>query len=113
MIAEKVETIPIVRTQFSTSKLFWAAREGNVADVQALLVGAQSASSQHVNETNADGYTALMMAAAHGHLEVCLLLLEHGADPLLKDNYGRTALDKAIRYNHPKVQELLQPLMKR
>ncbi len=60
-----------------------------------------------------DGRTALMWAALKGHLEVARILLSRGADPLLKDSTGLTALDIADRsiqpdlvriiFGHPKI----------
>ncbi len=39
-----------------------------------------------------DGSTALLMACKHGHVEVCRLLIEHGADPGMRTDEGSTAL---------------------
>merc|ERR1712153_131556 len=41
------------------------------------------------------GYTALHWAAYHNRAAIVQLLLEHGANPDLKDEFGRTALEMA------------------
>ena len=55
---------------------------------------------------NADGRTALMIAARRGHANLVELLLELGAKPDLKDAEGNTALNMADE--HPRVRLLLQ-----
>jgi ankyrin repeat protein len=48
-----------------------------------------------VNAQADGGETALMEAAKEGNEESASFLLNHGADPTIKDSKGRTALDKA------------------
>jgi ankyrin repeat protein len=56
--------------------LLFAARVGDLASVQLLLdAGA------NVNDTAADGVSALVLATLRGHVDVATLLLENGADP--------------------------------
>ena len=55
-----------------------------------------------------EGFTALMTAAAEGQTEVVRLLLEHGADPGLKDKDGDTAASFARENGHTAVVELLE-----
>ena len=43
------------------------------------------------------GTVPLILAAYKGHLEIARLLLEQGADPTLTDQWGRRALDYALR----------------
>ncbi|CAI4221645.1 unnamed protein product [Auanema sp. JU1783] len=42
-----------------------------------------------------DGLTLMHVASAYDNLAVCQLLLHYGADPLCKDDFGRTAVDLA------------------
>jgi hypothetical protein len=52
-------------------------------------------------ETDPQGApTALMLAAARGDTACVALLLEHGADPALRDPQGRTAADWARAHGH-------------
>ena len=51
--------------------------------------------------------TALHIAAYCGNLAIAKRLLEGGADPTLRDKYGRTALDYARQYGKSEVVALL------
>lgn len=53
------------------------------------------------------GLTPLMVAAQHGHYEICELLLAGGADPELKDDQGLTAIKIAQSCGFAKITELL------
>ena len=53
------------------------------------------------------GYTALMFATFHHYKNLIKLLLEHNADPFIKDKNGRTPLMHAyLRGNHEIIQML-------
>ncbi|CAK9116812.1 unnamed protein product [Durusdinium trenchii] len=54
-----------------------------------------------------DGLTALMLAAANGHVEVARLLLNAGADKDLQDKKGSTALILAAQQGHAEAARLL------
>lgn len=49
----------------------------------------------NINAVNAQGVSALMIAAARGNMPMLGLLLEAGADPDLKSKAGKTAIDIA------------------
>jgi uncharacterized protein len=49
-----------------------------------------------LNTRTEKGYTAMILAAYHGHAEATELLLASGADPCAKDRRGNTALMGAI-----------------
>jgi ankyrin repeat protein len=51
-----------------------------------------------------------MSAAANGRTKICEMLLALGADPSLKNNQGKTALDEARERNEPECAALLQPV---
>ncbi len=48
-----------------------------------------------------------MISASHGHVDVCRLLIERGADTAAKDHEGVTAYSKALEAGHLEVVELL------
>jgi uncharacterized protein len=82
-----------------TSPVTLAARLGRVDALRALLEAGVAASTP---EGDPDGApTALMVAAARGEEDAVSLLLEHGADPALRDRRGRTAADWAKAHGHP------------
>ena len=85
--------------------LMWAAAEGHVDVVKALLAaGADPNRKARVNDLDdrkhADhptgGFTALMFAVRNGHEEVARALVKGGADPKLTNGDGVTAMIIAI-----------------
>ena len=60
-----------------------------------------------VNKADADGRTALMMAAFEGYTEVVRFLLDNGAEADLRDGSGRTATMYASSGPFPQTVELL------
>jgi len=60
-----------------------------------------------VNKVDANGRTALMMAAFEGFAEVVELLLDHGSEVDRRDGAGRTALMYASSGPFPQTVELL------
>lgn len=60
-----------------------------------------------IDERDAEGRTALMGAAAAGDVAEVVRLLAEGADPLLTDNGGLTALDLAIGGGFEDVERAL------
>ncbi len=53
------------------------------------------------------GYSALMMVAGCGDLDLVAALLTHGADPSTRQPLGFTAMDYAIGYGHDQIVSLL------
>ena len=61
-----------------------------------------------LNETSGPwGFHALLFAAQHGHAEIGKLLIEHGADIYLGDNYGDPALNIAAYFGQLEFVEML------
>ncbi len=52
-----------------------------------------------INRQCEHGRTALQMASAWGHLDVVQLLIQHGADPTIRDDEGMTPAEIAVRSN--------------
>ncbi len=85
--------IPFVRPKSSGQdvRLLEAARNGDVSRVAELLqAGAE------IDATDANGHTALILAAMAGHLPVVRSLVEAGADTTHKDNLGYDAYTAAM-----------------
>lgn len=72
--------------------------EGSVAMVDLLLEH-----HAYIDAQSPNGSTPLMMAALYGHARVVKLLLDSGADPLLKNEQGLTAIDFARRASRDAV----------
>jgi uncharacterized protein len=70
--------------------LHYAATSGNVA-----LIGALLEKHAYIDAESPNGTTPLMMAAMYGTPSAVKLLLEEGADPLLKNQIGMTAIVRA------------------
>ncbi len=80
-----------------------AAAAKNEYDTCALLLQAGA----NVDQCDQMGHTALAIAARHGFVELCELLVQHGAEIGHRSKKGRrTALQKAKKYKHAKVVEL-------
>lgn len=74
--------------------LHYAATNGHLA-VMALLLEQFA----YIDAASPNGTTPLMMAASYGTEPAVKLLLEAGADPLLKNSQGLSAIDFAQRAN--------------
>ena len=64
----------------------------------------------HGVDVNACGFfnmPPLLRAAVYGKSEALMALLECGADRAARDKQGRTALELAQKYNHPRIVEIL------
>jgi ankyrin repeat protein len=78
--------------------LMWAsgpdekASETEAIKVVSFLLDAGA----HIDDRDARGRTALMIAAEGGRAEIASLLLARGADPSLKDKAGKSAADLTV-----------------
>jgi uncharacterized protein len=62
-----------------------------------------------VNQTMADGTSAIVIATINGHYGLAKYLLDHGADPNLADIRGRAALYAAVDMRNYRWSELPKP----
>ncbi len=88
------------------SDLFDAVRRGDTAAVESLL----DANPKALSRGDAQGMTALLWAAFHGHAELVRWLLARGADATVKDPRGATALMLAAERGHLEAVRVLVPL---
>jgi ankyrin repeat protein len=82
--------------------LHYAATTGHVGIIRLLLEH-----HAYIDTESPNGTTPLMMAAFYGTPEATKLLLEEGADPLLKNQQGLTALDFATNGPHKESVALI------
>lgn len=75
--------------------LMWASGpDQNIPEAQALeVVSYLIDAGAHIDDRDARGRTALMIAAEGNHPTIAQLLLAHGADPSLHDKAGKRAAD--------------------
>lgn len=60
-----------------------------------------------INRRGENGITALHLATTQGYVEIVRLLVEHGADPQIKDNFDRTAYVIALQRKQADLLEVL------
>jgi ankyrin repeat protein/tRNA A-37 threonylcarbamoyl transferase component Bud32 len=80
--------------------LHYAARRGHLSILHALLTSFQPL---NIDAVTRNGWTPLMMAADRGHGECCQLMLEFGADMLLVNNDGKSAVFVARENHHNEI----------
>lgn len=83
--------------------LHYASTKGHT-DMMRLLIE----SSAYIDAESPNGTTPLMMAAYYGTPQSVKLLLEEGADPLLKNKLGLSAMDFAMQTSHKDSQDYIQ-----
>ncbi len=82
--------------------LHYAATRGHLAVLNLLLDH-----HAYIDATSPNGTTPLMMAAHYGTPDAVVLLLDAGADPILKNEQGLTAIDFAYRASRVDSAELI------
>ncbi|NET35384.1 MAG: ankyrin repeat domain-containing protein [Cyanothece sp. SIO1E1] len=101
LLANGVDPNAVVNTN---TALTFAARDGQLAIARTLInQGAD------VNWIDGENVTPLILASFKGHVELVKLLLAHGANPTIRDQWHRTALDYALRRGEDdEIAQLLQ-----
>ncbi len=82
--------------------LHYAATRGHLEVMNLLLER-----NAYIDAASPNGTTPLMMAAYYGSASAVKLLLEAGADPLLKNQQALTAIDFAQRANRTDSAEII------
>ena len=89
--------------------LWESSRTGKLDVVRRLVI-----SGEHIDAgTIKNSYTPLILASQGQHLLVVKYLLDHGANPHLRDKEGKSALDYAHDTNNIKVVALIQEAIDR
>jgi len=99
--------------EYGDTLLILASRKGFVSIVKEILnyslrkVEEEGKAAVNLEMKNSYGCTALMEAARFNRVEICSLLIDHGADLESKNFLGETALIRAACYNQDGVVNLL------
>lgn len=88
--------------------LHYASTSGHLEVMRLLLDNAA-----YIDAESPNGSTPLMMAAMYGSPAAVKLLLDSGADPLLKNSLGLTALDFALKAERKDAVELIAAAIRR
>jgi len=83
--------------------MHWVAQAGSIETIQTL-----NHKIHKLNTRDAASMTPLHDACRCGKRGAARLLLELGADPSIKDSYGRTPSIVAWQYGHTKLSELCE-----
>ncbi len=103
----KKENISVnARSVGNVGTLLLTAVEGGHEDTFRALLE-EGANITAVTEDK--GYSALHLAAIHGHADLIPVLLEEQVDPMLQARDGSTALHEAVRHGHPEAIRALLP----
>lgn len=87
--------------------LHYAATKGHLA-VMAMLLNENA----YIDAASPNGTTPLMMAAHYGTPQAVKLLLEAGADPMLKNDLGLSALDFANKGNREDSAQIISAFVR-
>lgn len=98
-----------ITNRFGGNALIPAAEKGHLENVKLLLADG----NVNINHQNNYGYTALIEAVAlrdgsQVYQDIVSELLKHGADPDIKDNYGKSAKDYAHELGYGNMSKMLQ-----
>ena len=86
-----------------TNDLCYAVHKGDIELVTYLVTH-----GANVNEASGTGQSPLMFAAMCGNSDLVSELLRLGASVNVKDMYGHTAIDHALKHKRKKIVRLLQ-----
>lgn len=66
-----------------------------------------------INAQNSNNDTALHQCSCYGYLEICKLLIEHGAILDLKNKQGQTLLESTVEQKQYEIIKLLKKAIDR
>lgn len=94
------------------NKTGWTPLHYAASQADTALITLMIDNYAYIDAESPNGTTPLMMAARYGTLEGVKLLLEEGADPMLKNQLGLTAYDFAMQGERKDSAELILRAMR-
>ena len=96
-----------VRNKKGKTQLWYYCQKGMTASVVRMLEMKSIDVEARREGGVKDGSTCLMIAACGGHLDICRLLIDKGAQLEVKDEYGKTPLHCAAIQSNVEIVRLL------
>ena len=93
---KELEVDPLFKDKHQQTCLYYTAREGKYLTSKYLI----EECNIPINDKYIYGQHPIYYACREGHLNLCELLVEKGADVNLEDKYGQTCVFYAIRQGH-------------
>ena len=87
--------------------VFMHAANNNNSVYMDILLKRTSSFEKLIDVQDRNGISPLMTLAKRGNREAIRVLVSRGANIFLKDNFGRTAYDIAIKFGNPTCSEIL------
>ena len=95
-----------VRNEDGETQLYFYCGKGMTSSVVRMLE-MRSIDVEARRGGKEDGWTCLMTAAWNGHLDICRLLLDKGAQVEARNKFGLTPLHNAAQQGHVEIVRLL------
>lgn len=90
--------------QEKSKTIFDIARSGTVAEVKELM----KQNPDVINQTNENGFSALILACYRGNIDVAKFLIDHAKDVNYKSREGTALAGLSVKYNKELVESLLK-----
>lgn len=100
---KKITNINEFDSEFNTYLLLKSASKGDLSGIRRLL-----SKGVDINSYDYDKRTALHLAASEGQESIIKYLLSKNVDILIKDRWGNTAYDDAVKNKHNNISSLLE-----
>ena len=109
---QQAEVNELLERDAAVNKTGWTPLHYAVTGSQLTIMKLLIEKYAFIDAQSPNGTTPLMMAAMYGSNETVKLLIEEGADPLMKNQQGMTAADFAKRANRPDAMALVIAAMR-
>jgi len=96
-----------VRNKNGKTQLYYFCEKGMTASVMRMLAMKSIDVEARKEGGDEDGLTCLMIAASNGHLDICRLLIDKGAQVEAKVSCGWSPLHYAAEQGHVEIVRLL------